>query len=44
MALIINEKDLQESWKNKSVNFWVVNDGVGDMRYIYREDAVLYMS
>ena len=40
MALIINEKDLKKSWKDKSIKFWVVNDGVGDMRYIFREDAV----
>ena len=40
MALIINEKDLKKSWKNKTVISWVVNDGAGDMTNIFREDAV----
>ena len=39
-GLIKNEKDLQKSWENKSVKSWVVNDGVGQMTNIFREDAV----
>ena len=39
-GLIKNEEDLQKSWENKSVKSWVVNDGVGQMTNIFREDAV----
>ena len=38
--LIQNAKEIKTSWENKSVKSWVVNDGVGDMTNIYREDAV----
>lgn len=40
MALIHNEKELKTSWEDKSIKFWVANDGVGDMTNIFREDAV----
>jgi len=39
-GLIKNEEELQKSWENKSVKSWVVNDGVGQMTNIFREDAV----
>ena len=37
--LIKNEEDLRKSWNNKSVQSWLVNDGVGHMTSIFREDA-----
>lgn len=40
MALIHNEKELKRSWEDKSIKFWVANDGVGEMTNIFREDAV----
>ena len=37
---ITSEKELKESWENKKdVQNWLVNDGVGTMTTIYREDA-----
>jgi hypothetical protein len=38
-GLIQNEDELQKSWENKSLKSWLVNDGVGTMTEIYREDA-----
>jgi tRNA-dihydrouridine synthase len=36
---IKNEKELKQSWENTKVQSWVVNDGVGTMMNIFREDA-----
>lgn len=36
---ITSKKQLQQSWDNKHVKSWLVNDGVGHMTTIYREDA-----
>lgn len=38
-GLIKNEEELKKSWDNKSVQSWLVNDGVGQMTSIFREDA-----
>lgn len=38
-GLIKNEEELKQSWNNKSVQSWLVNDGVGQMTSIFREDA-----
>ena len=38
-GLIKNEKELKKSWNSEQVEYWMVNDGVGDMRNIYRENA-----
>ena len=41
-GLIKNEEELKKSWdnkKNKNIQFWEVDDGVGDRRHIYSEDA-----
>jgi hypothetical protein len=38
-GLIKNEKELQKSYDNSNIKFWEVDDGVGDRRFIYREDA-----
>ena len=40
MSLINNAEELRTSWEDKRVNFWVANDGVGDMTNIFREHAV----
>ena len=37
---ITSEKELRESWDNPKIEFWEVNDGVGDKRFIYKKDAV----
>jgi len=37
---IKSEDELKKSWNSKADIFYEVNDGVGDRRYIYREDAV----
>lgn len=36
---INNEKELKKSWDNKVVINWTVNDGVGQMTNIFRENA-----
>ena len=36
---ITSENELKKSWENKSVQKWLVNDGVGTMTTIFREDA-----
>ena len=38
-GLITSEEELKKSWDNESVKSWVVNDGVGQMTNIFREDA-----
>jgi len=38
-GLIKNDTELKKSWDNKSVQSWLVNDGVGQMTSIFREDA-----
>ncbi len=38
MGLLKNERELKKSWDNKIVQFWEADDGVGDRRYIYREN------
>jgi hypothetical protein len=37
-GLITSEEELKNSWENKSVKSWVVNDGSSGMN-IFREDA-----
>ena len=39
---IKNEEELKKSWENKSVQSWMVNDGVGTMMTIFREDATTH--
>ena len=36
---IKNERELKNSWDNKAVKSWTVNDGVGQMTNIFRENA-----
>ena len=36
---IKNEIELKNSWDNKAVKSWTVNDGVGQMTNIFRENA-----
>lgn len=38
-GLIKNETELKTSWDNERVKSWLVNDGVGQMTSIFREDA-----
>ncbi len=38
-GLIKNDTELKKSWDNKSVQSWLVNDGVGQMTNMFREDA-----
>jgi hypothetical protein len=38
-GLIKNETELKNSWDNKAVISWTVNDGVGQMTNIFRENA-----
>lgn len=37
-GLIKNEEELQKSYNNSNIQFWEVDDGVGDKRYIYKTD------
>lgn len=38
-ANVNNKEELKNSWDNPQVQHWLVNDGVGTMTNIYREDA-----
>lgn len=38
-GLIKNEQELKKSYYNNSVKSWLVNDGVGHMTSIFRENA-----